>query len=418
MKLASMLRMACCLICMSFALISCKFQKEDANSESQMKNNPQSNNKPFNYVLGTQTFGIKYQFTNETRLVETADEILKMGSNVLKCYLGPKSIEHYKLTSDANSYNNLTELASNESSYQKIFDMPFDYYLFWVYSFAEPNDAMRKGWTEQEKKDSYDETYKLASFLLSKYNDSGKTFYFGQWEGDWAMTGPPLKYENEPTELAIASTTDWLNTRQAAIDAAKKDTPHKNVEIYNYLEVNIVIEAMKGHKTITNSVLENTNIDYVSYSAYDAIYPYDANLSFQQRLDAGEKRLISALDYIESKLPPKNVPGKRIFIGEYGFPISAVNTPEAQREASLSVAIAALEWGCPFVLYWEIYDNEAEEGGANPKGYWMIDNKGVKQPIYKSHYDYYNWARQYVSEKHPSDKEFRIAAAEYLKKAN
>ncbi|MFA5292743.1 MAG: hypothetical protein WC496_06875 [Phycisphaerae bacterium] len=390
-----------------------------------MNSNHQSDsNKPFNYVLGTQTFGPKYHFTDETRLVETAQAIMDMGSNVLKCYLGPKSIEHYKLGGSDDSYTNLTDLASKEPSCQKILDMPFNYYLFWVYSFVEPNDVLRKGWTQQQKKDSYDEIYKLACFLLTKYNGSGKTFYFGQWEGDWAMMGPPLKYENEPTELAIASTTDWLNTRQAAIDAAKKDTPHENVEIYNYLEVNIVIEAMKGHKTITNSVLQNTNIDYVSYSAYDAIYPYDANLTFQQRLDAVGDKLTSALDYIESKLPPKNIPGKRVFIGEYGYPLDCVGTPQAQKEASLAVAIPALQWGCPFVLYWEIYDNEAEEGGANPKGYWMIDNKGVKQPIYQIHYDYYNWAKRFAADflrqnqRQPSDREFQTAAAEYLKKAN
>lgn len=411
MKTASRLWMVLIITCAGgynvFGDEITKEERMDCNSGSK---------KAFNYVLGTQTFGVKYQFTDETRLVETAKAINDMGSNVLKCYLGPKAEDQYKIP--VNDYKSLKELAAKEPSYQKILEMPFDHYLFWVYSYGEPNDVLRKGWTQKEKKAAYNDIYELTCFLLSKYNNSGKTFYIGQWEGDWAMMGPPLKYENEPTDLAIASTIDWLNTRQAAVDAAKKDTPHKNVEVYHYLEVNIIIEAMKGNKTIVNSVLPKTNVDYVSYSAYDAIYPHDANLTFEQRLESIGNKLIGALDYIESKIPPKDVPGKRVFIGEYGFPISAVDTPQAQKEASLAVAINSIQWGCPFVLYWEMYDNEAEEGGANGKGYWMIDNKGIKQPIYDVHYEYYFWARKFVSEKKPTEQEFRKAAAHFLKTLN
>jgi len=380
-------------------------------NEVQMDCNSRTN-KP-NYILGTQTFGVKYQFTNQTRLVETAQAIIDMGSNVLKCYLGPKAYDQYKIS--ITKYKTLKELAAEEPSYQKILDMPFDYYLFWVYGFAEPNNVLRKGWNEHQKKATYKEIYDLACFLLAKYNNSGKTFYIGQWEGDWAMADPPLRYENEPADLAIAATLDWLNTRQSAIDAAKKATPHKNVTIYHYLEVNIVIEAMKGHRTIVNSVLPETNIDYVSYSAYDAIYPYDPNLNFSQRIEAVSAKLLAALDYIEARIPQKDIPGKRVFIGEYGFPISAVGTARAQKQASLAVAIAALQWGCPFILYWEMYDNEAEEGGTGGKGYWMIDNKGVKQPVYEVHYNYYKWAKKFIADKKPSDEEFRKAAVEFLK---
>lgn len=405
MKLLATPWMVCCLTCISVAI--------GAGTEAKM--NKESPN-AFNYILGTQTFGPKYQFTKETRLVETAKAISEMGSNVLKCYIGPKAIEQYKLPDDANNFKNLKDLAAGEKSYQKIFEMPFDYYLMWVYTYAEPNDVLRKGWNAEQKKRAYKEIYDLACFLLTKYNGSGKTFYFGQWEGDWAIQTAPLKYENEPTDLAVASTIDWVNTRQAAIDAAKKDTRHINVEIYNYVEVNIIFEAMNKHKSMTNSVLGKTNVDYVSYSSYDAIYPYDEKLSFNERVEWVGKRLKTALDYIESKLPAKNVPGKRVFIGEYGYPISAVKTAKAQNETSLAVIIAAVEWGCPFVLYWEIYDNEAQEGGANGKGYWMIDNKGIKQPIYDSHYQYYLWAKKYVAENGYDEKKFREAAAEFLKK--
>src|SRR5687768_4008252 len=37
-----------------------------------------------NYVLGTQTIGIKYKFTAQTGLLETAQRIQEMGSTILK----------------------------------------------------------------------------------------------------------------------------------------------------------------------------------------------------------------------------------------------------------------------------------------------------------------------------------------------
>ena len=41
----------------------------------------------FNYILGTQTFAPSYQFTDQTELVETAQAIYDMGSNILKTAL-------------------------------------------------------------------------------------------------------------------------------------------------------------------------------------------------------------------------------------------------------------------------------------------------------------------------------------------
>lgn len=65
-------------------------------------------------------------------------------------------------------------------------------------------------------------------------------------------------------------------------------------------------------------------------------------------------RLHQALDYIESKLPEKtSIEGKRVFIGEYGFAQSRVESAEQQEAFSRVVARAGIEWGCPFVLYWE-----------------------------------------------------------------
>ena len=81
--------------------------------------------------------------------------------------------------------------------------------------------------------------------------------------------------------------------------------------------------------------------------------------------------------------------------------------------------IAGLEWGCPFVLYWELYDNEGTP--EKPGGFWLINEKNEKQPIWETHRRYYDWARKLVIEtqaktgKPPAVDTFRNEAIRFLK---
>ena len=78
-----------------------------------------------------------------------------------------------------------------------------------------------------------------------------------------------------------------------------------------------------------------------------------------------------------------------------------------------------LEWGCPFVLYWELYNNEIYPDGRQ-RGFWMIDDKGVKQPVYFTHEELLKSGRQYVAgeiakTRHPPTfEEYRRKALEML----
>ena len=106
-----------------------------------------------------------------------------------------------------------------------------------------------------------------------------------------------------------------------------------------------------------------------------------------------------------------------MFIGEYGFPAER-HTPHEQDAKSRKVMRAALEWGCPFILYWELYNNEVKDG--RQRGFWMIDHKGAKQPIYGTHQRFYESAREWVGgfrareAREPTDREFCDAAVEIL----
>jgi hypothetical protein len=378
-------------------------EKEEIN-RSGMQDYP-----TFNYVLGTQSFGIKYQFTEESRLVETAEAIRRLGSNILKCHLGSNYTSQYKIESDPE-ITTLTELVRKEPSYRHVLQMPFEYYLFWTYPFsAEPSYSWRDGMTEEQRTNEYNEMYELTRYLLKEYSGSKKTFLLGHWEGDWCLLGS-FSMTDSPEPVAIQGMIDWLNIRQKAIEDARRDTPHENVDVYQYTEVNLVKKAMEGQNAVVNAVLPNTQVDYVSYSSYETTW-------YEEDYDQMRERIFSVLDYIESQLPHKAVDGKRVFLGEFGYPIE----PWAQDRATRATSAIALEWGCPFVLYWEIYCNEGQEGGRNHAGFWMIDNLGRKLPVYISFHRFYDHFKNYVGDyrktfgKNPPHDEFREMAAEWLR---
>lgn len=364
----------------------------------------------FNYVLGTQTIGAKYHFTDKTPLVETADVIEAMGATVIKFDLSRGSKKERESRPNIHS---LMELARDEPSHRKVLDMPFAHMVLWMGTFSQSD--WHKGFPQAAQEAVYREVYELVCYLLKTYSGSEKNFYLGHWEGD-GMLRHSIKKEDDVrvTPEAVQGMIDWLNVRQSAVDAAKRDTPHHRVQVWHYTEVNHVVLAKDaGRPALVNMVLPYVPVDFVSYSAYDTTNK------------AKPEDIKSALDYIETKLTPKpEISGKRVFIGEYGYPIEndkgRLRTPEAQEALSRIPMRVGLEWGCRFVLYWELYNNELTSAGHHV-GYWMIDDKGVKQPVFQTHCDYYKWARQFVGDaiaktgKAPEDGEFRKAAAAYLK---
>jgi len=379
----------------------------------------------YNFVLGTQTVGSKYKFTDETVLVETAKQIKAMGSNLLKFSMHPRyCTENYNLPKNDN-ITSLTKLAILEPSIKEVLDMDFKYYHIWVYGFSQytPEPPGTKddtnqikfinGYPEQYQKAMYQEIYEFTSYLLNKFSGSEKIFYLGNWEGDWHLRSDydRTKPVNENT---LKGMTKWMQIRQQAIDDAKRDVKHHDVEVYHYIEVNLVKKALNqpNDKVVANTIVNVVNPDYVSYSSYDSTNPYNNEEDLN-------KNLRLSLDYLESQLSPKkHLPkGKRVWIGEYGNP-SIKYDNEIQNKRSIWTIKTALEWGAPFVLYWEMYNNEVKPDTGEHAGYWLIDNKGFKQPIWHTHHNFYNESKAFLKryfEQHNSMPPFEVFRAEALK---
>jgi len=343
----------------------------------------------FDYVLGTQTFGPSYQFTSAPPVVETARAIGTLGSNTIK----------FELKSTVGGERTLTEIARDDPTASAVLNMPFIYTLMWAYPMA----AKARLFDPATLGTEYRELYDLTRYLRQTYGGTGRVFFLGNWEMDNHLTG---SRKQEPSSELLANVAAWVDRRQQAVDDAKRDTPGSDVQVYYYLEVNLVWDAIAGRPRAANIVLPETRVDYVSYSAYDSLLPDP------------EQKLPRALDYLQSQLQPKDgISGKRVFIGEYGFPADRY-LPREQDALSRRVMRTGLEWGCPFVLYWEMYNNEVRHG--HQRGFWLIDDKGRVQPVYFTLLQYYRNGRVWVGDflrqrqRLPTTTEFEAVAAQWL----
>lgn len=357
-----------------------------------------------NLILGTQAIGGKYQFSEKPAHVESAHVAHEMGATCFKFAL--------RLPNDNASIQTVTDLVQKDAGYRAVLEMPFRDYLMWV--DASEEGAWTKGLTPVQAVREYRQVYELTSHLLRSFSGTGKSFYLGHWEGD-NMLRPEGIHEAADAAMKdarrVRGFTDWLKIRQQAVDDAKRDTAHSGVHVWHYTEVNHpTITLLYGRPSLADQVLPYVPVDFVSYSAYDSQH------------DPALMRRV--LEDLQARLMPKaGITGKRVFIGEYGFWTRkegrVQNTPEQQDQRSLRVIETALEWGCPFVLYWQLYNNELDADGRH-RGFWMIDDKGIKQPIYQSHLAFYQWARAWLGEtaaaglRAPSEAEFRKAALEFI----
>ena len=330
----------------------------------------------YNYVIGANAFAPGYQFTDADPLMEVADRILAWGSNMVQFNAG----------SDDDLVDRVLE------------GRDFDYVFMWYRSAAPFKD----GYSEEEARADYDAYYGFTQKLLRTYDGTGKQFFLGHWEGDWYYLDGYNGSQETVCDTVTQGMIDWINTRQRAVDDAKRDTPHSGVSVWNYLELNRPMDAMeKGYDRVVNRVLPFTNVDYVSYSAYDS-------------MNQSSRTVRQVVGYISENLPEKSgVPGPRVFIGEAAAPASRFGYDDAKHcEANLRIMEKFLRTDVRFFLYWEMYCNETLEDGRS-NGYWLVDSEGRETRLYRTLRDVLRDGKEYVERfaeengRVPTDREYR-----------
>ena len=323
-------------------------------------------------IFGVTHVNGRYHLTDREFLIEGADKIASLGANAIKLYLmvPPKS---YRFNTVWPQVGSLVELARTPQ-YRAVFSKPFTTYFLTAYSVGRFEHYWIHGISDAQVREETERFHRLARHFLTEYRGSGKTFVLQHWEGDWAVRGS-FNRTKDPTETAFRGMIRWLNARQAGVDRAREEVGQEGVRVFHAAEVNLVRMGMiEKRPTVAARVLPHTRVDLVSYSAWDT---QDDRESFRR-----------ALDFIANHVPDRPpFDAHNVYVGEFGVPENE-RTPEKLERTLANVVDVGLEWGCPYLVYWQVYCNEFRRDQEHPtapvtandqvRGFWLLRPDGTK----------------------------------------
>ncbi|HEX6904324.1 MAG TPA: hypothetical protein VF789_31740 [Thermoanaerobaculia bacterium] len=327
-------------------------------------------------VIGVAHAAGRYNFTDEDYLNEGAGVLLELGTRVVKIFFLPNQITTmYPFNSDWGDPPpaSLVELAQRPY-FQELFKKPFSTYIL-VTSAVNGGTPYFEGLTREEAEAEREQMYALTKYLLTTYAKSGKTFILQNWEGDHLLR-QHLAEGADPDPKRVEAMIQWFNVRQDGVRAARKELGDDlGVEVLHAIEVNHLARAMAGKVSMTNSIVPFTRSDLYSYSSWD--------------VEFDPPTLVKALDYLEAKAPDNRRYGSRnIYLGEFGV-AKDHGVPEGDRpERIRDLLEAALGWGVRYVVYWEVFCNEAMRDytgrprNKDLRGFWLIRPDGEKTPMW------------------------------------
>jgi hypothetical protein len=353
------------------------------------------------HPLGSQQFGTQYSFGQDgIRTLDYAKATLRMGTPVVKFRLSNKYSNTDGFTA-VSGINTLTELVRDQPEIKEILDMPLTDYVFWVSSFSVSDWTYHlddNGLNPTKEAQIYSEVYALVSYLLETYSGSGKRFYIGNWEGDWKLAG---NYKDDPNTIPqnrIQGMIDWANIRQQAVDDAKANTAHSDVDVWYYLEMNKADWMRQGLPCVANSVIPAMpKLDMVSISSY-TLHKDNGN----PRSDAAMHADLDQVQALLDAKPDASIPGSRLMIGEYGWQYSSTTysnlTDFADRHVTTARSYFKWQGGTlRFIFQWQFY-NQAAKTNGDPKEMSLIGPSNDLRPLYYMHENSLRTMRRWVDD--------------------
>jgi hypothetical protein len=327
---------------------------------------PRGQPRSIRHSLGATHVDGKYSLTQKPFLIEGAEQIADLGCQVIKLYLVVPP-DKYPFHTQWPAAGSLVELARTDP-YRSVFASSFTTFVLTAYATGRPDHYWRRGVTNEQADDETEQFYRLTHHLLTEYRGAGKTFVLQHWEGDWAIRG---SYDpgRDPDETEIRGMIRWLQARQAGVERARREVGQHGVRVLHAAEVNLVwIGIAENRPTVTNRVLPAAGVDLVSYSAWDT--------------QDDPVRLRRALDSIAAHTPDREPFGDRnVYIGEFGVPENERSEADVRRIVS-GVTDVACEWGCPYVIFWQVYCNEARRQpvreNGDVRGFWLLRPDGTR----------------------------------------
>ncbi len=362
-------------------------------------------------ILGVTHVHGQYALTDKPFLIEGAEAVHTLGAKVLKLWFYSIYERQYPWHSDWPKDVPDLEALARTPYYETVFAMPFHTFVLETAEFGMRHNFWCRGLSNADKKKVHDDIYRLARHLLTRYRGTGKTFVLQNWEADNVMKYA-LKDTNPDTwDTTYQGMCDWINTRQAAVEQARRDCGTNGVQVLHAFEVNFVPSLKelaagkryeKSKPLVVDKVVPKTHCDLYSLSSWETWAP------------GKEDGLFDRLQYLASKAPHDGIFGAdNLMLGEFGaheddfekpeknYPVYRGDTAGAAFYAHYRMVNAALRAGVRYIIHWQIYDNDLRMGGKYEGkglppgvmataeqcvGNWLIRPDGSHVPTY----DYFN----------------------------
>jgi len=360
----------------------------------------------FNNMVGTHQIGATYQFNKSQHfIIEGAQRILAAGSTTIKFALARKELASLGITPSTPFPSFLAFVTDPKLPWLHLLDMPFSTFQFW-YDQKWGNSS-----NSSKVSDPYQQTYDVATYLLKRYNNTGKTFMFSEWLADTQLYYPPansvpINRQKYPYLLQPLDTTrlqliiNRFSLQQKAIDDAKRDLEAKVQNVFVWFNVEVNMLPTPAHPSISSHAIPKMQPppDFVSFST-------STSPELTDSLPLMAKRMSTALTTVNSFIPPKpTVPGVRTlsilefptleYNGSASYPTS---NETLQARYALWQMACTIAWGSPHNMWWTFYDNTATNTiPSKPQGFHLVTPENKDTVLYKALQEYWRASRRFV----------------------
>ncbi len=344
-------------------------------------------------------------------LTEARHRSVEIGARVFRLYVGARfDYIHPPYSPRRFSRDGISEPLTPARilripRYREVLEDPkIDTVILTVYPISDygggPDDLnLQRPWSNREREWEFTQTSELCRYLYQEFGALDKTVIVANSEADEKMLDI-MNYSGSP-EMAVENIRRWTQTRFEAIRAAREAHPAARLRILHAFEISLVnlriakqgrgfgkapplqqASERSGWNAL-NDVVPHVSFDLLSYSAYES-----TNSPFETRqpdIDPAEtgSRLACDLDLIQSKARNSLSPaGRRAFgerfvmVGEFGYARDRFEhlatggiLPRLQ-----SALQAAIDWGCPYIVLWQVFD--AARNGDAAWGFGMYNRRG------------------------------------------
>src|SRR5204863_5199680 len=135
-------------------------------------------------VVGATHIVGRYSFGSDDFLNEGADRLLAMGTRVVKVWLSFDPKLQYPWNSAWGRKTHTLVATAQKPYFRELFAKPFTTFVLVANGGSS---SFQDGFTPEEAREERGRMFDLATYLLTTYAGTGKTFILQNWEGDHVL---------------------------------------------------------------------------------------------------------------------------------------------------------------------------------------------------------------------------------------